>query len=88
MLLKHVQVGLSDRDDRESSFNRCGSPVSLVQACLCGAKAWYYRLNLGGGAVKHMDSWLSARDDRESSFPHCGGPVRLVQACLCAEKTW
>ena len=39
MLLKHVQVGLSDRDDRESSFNRCGSPVSLVQACLCGAKA-------------------------------------------------
>ena len=33
--MKHVQACLSGREDRESSFDRCGSPVRLVQACLC-----------------------------------------------------
>ena len=33
--VKHVQAYLSARDDRESSFHRCGGPVRLVQACLC-----------------------------------------------------
>ena len=33
--MKHVEACLSARDDRESNFHRCGSPVRLVQACLC-----------------------------------------------------
>ena len=33
--MKHVEAGLSSRDDRESSFHRCGGRESLVQACLC-----------------------------------------------------
>ena len=36
--MKHEQAGLSTREDRESSFHRCGGPVMLVQACLCGGK--------------------------------------------------
>ena len=37
--MTHVEASLSGREDRESSFDRWGSPVSLVQACLCGGKA-------------------------------------------------
>ena len=33
--MKHVEAGLSPRDDRESSFDHCGGPVKLVQACFC-----------------------------------------------------
>ena len=33
--MKHVEACLSSRDDRESSFHRCGGSESLVQACLC-----------------------------------------------------
>ena len=33
--MKHVQAGFSAREDRESSFHRCGGPVRLVQAGLC-----------------------------------------------------
>ena len=33
--MKHVEACLSSRDDRESSFHRCGGRYSLVQACLC-----------------------------------------------------
>ena len=36
--MKHEQACLSAREDRESSFHRCGGPVKLVQACLCGGK--------------------------------------------------
>ena len=36
--MKHVEVGLSARDDRESSFHPCGGRVRLVQACLCAGK--------------------------------------------------
>ena len=36
--MKHEQACLSGREDRESSFHRCGGPVRLVQACLCGGK--------------------------------------------------
>ena len=36
--MKHVRACLSSREDRESSFHRCGSPVRLVQACLCAEK--------------------------------------------------
>ena len=32
--MKHVKACLSAREDRESSFHRCGGPVRLVQACL------------------------------------------------------
>ena len=32
--MKHVEACLSTRDDRESSFQHCGGPVMLVQACL------------------------------------------------------
>ena len=37
--MKHVRACLSGREDRESSFDRFGSPVSLVQASLCAGKA-------------------------------------------------
>ena len=33
--MKHVQACLSAREDRESSFDRFGGRVTLVQACLC-----------------------------------------------------
>ena len=36
--MKHVQACLSAREDRESSFHRCGGPVRFVQACLCVGK--------------------------------------------------
>ena len=36
--MKHVRSCLSARDDRESSFHRCGGPVRLVQACLYAGK--------------------------------------------------
>ena len=29
-----VRASLSGREDRESSFYRCGGPVCLVEACL------------------------------------------------------
>ena len=32
--MKQVQACLSAREDRESSFHRCGGPVRLMQACL------------------------------------------------------
>ena len=37
--MTHDQASLSGREDRESSFDRWGSTVSLGQACLCGGKA-------------------------------------------------
>ena len=37
--MKHVEAGLSAREDRENRFHRCGSTVSLVQACLCAGKS-------------------------------------------------
>ena len=36
--MKHVQGALSSKEDRESSFHDCGSPVRLVQASLCAEK--------------------------------------------------
>ena len=33
--MKHVQAGLSAREDRESSFHRCGGTLRFLQACLC-----------------------------------------------------
>ena len=33
--MKHVEACLNSRDDRESSFHRCGDSESLMQACLC-----------------------------------------------------
>ena len=33
--MKQVQACLRAREDRESSFHRCGGPVRLMQACLC-----------------------------------------------------
>ena len=33
--MKHVQACLSAREDRESSFHRCGSPLRFLKACLC-----------------------------------------------------
>ena len=37
--MKHVEACLSSRDDRESSFQRCGGRESLVQACLCAGNS-------------------------------------------------
>ena len=36
--MKHVKACLSDKENRSSSFHRCGGPVRLVQACLCAGK--------------------------------------------------
>ena len=36
--MKHVEACLSAREDRESSFHRCGGTVKLVKACLCVGK--------------------------------------------------
>ena len=36
--VKCVEVCLSAREDRESSFHRCGCPVRLLQATLCVVK--------------------------------------------------
>ena len=36
--MKHVRACLSGREDRESGFERCGSPVRQVQACLRAEK--------------------------------------------------
>ena len=33
--MMHVEACLSPRDDRESSFYRCGGCESLLQTCLC-----------------------------------------------------
>ena len=33
--VKHVEACLSARDNRESNFHRCGSPLRWVQAFLC-----------------------------------------------------
>ena len=32
--MKHVQACLSSREEPESSFHHCGSPLRLVQTCL------------------------------------------------------
>ena len=36
--MKYVEACLSAREDRQSSFHRCGCLVRLVQACLCEGK--------------------------------------------------
>ena len=36
--MKYVEACLITREDRESSFHRCGGPVRLLQACLCAGK--------------------------------------------------
>ena len=33
--MEHLQASLSARENRESSFQRSGGPLRLVQACLC-----------------------------------------------------
>ena len=84
--MKYLQACLSAREDRESSFHRCGGHVRMVQACLCAVKTWYRSFNHRGAAVKHVQACLSAREDRESCFHHYRGSVRLLQACSCARK--
>ena len=73
--MKHVQACLSARKHIESSFHNCGSPVKLVQVCLCAGNTLQRRFNRRRGAVKHVQACLSATKDVESSFHHCGGPV-------------
>ena len=52
--MKYVEACLSAREDGESSFHRSGSPVRLLQACLCGGKTRQSSFNLRGGAVTHF----------------------------------
>ena len=33
--MKLVKAGFCDSEDQKSSFQHCGGPVRLVQACLC-----------------------------------------------------
>ena len=36
--MKHVYACVKAMEDVERSFHHCGSPVRLVQACLCAGK--------------------------------------------------
>ena len=85
--MKHVWACLSAKEDRESRFHYYGSPVRLVEACLCGGKSWSRRFIQREGAVKQVEACLCAREDRESRFHRCEGPMRLGQACLYAGTT-
>ena len=49
-----MEAGLSAREDRESSFHRCGGTVRLEQACLCAGNTSQIRFNLRGCAVMHV----------------------------------
>ena len=61
-------------------FHHCGSPVKLVQACICVGSTLQRHFHRRGGAVKHVQAFLSTRKDGEISFLHCGSPVKLAQA--------
>ena len=63
--------------DGESSFHHCGSPMKLVQVCLCAGNTLQRGFNRRRGTVKHVLACLSARKDRESRFQHCGGRASL-----------
>ena len=47
--MKHVEACLSARKDGDLSFHHCGSPVKLVQACLCAGNTLICRLHRQGG---------------------------------------
>ena len=85
--VKHLQFWLSASKDGESSFHCWGSPVKLVQACLCARNTLQHRFNRGGHAVKYMQACSIASKYGESTLHHCGSPVKLVQACLYAIYT-
>ena len=53
--MHHVEACLSSREDRESSFHRCGGTVRLEQACLCAGNTSQIRFNLQGCAVMHVE---------------------------------
>ena len=80
--VKHVQACLTESKDGESSFHYCGSPVKLVQACLCAENTLQGRFNRRGGGVKYVQACLSYSNDGERSFHYSGRPVKLVQACF------
>ena len=44
----NVQASLSARKDGESSFHRSGSPVKLVQACVCVGSTLQRRIHRRG----------------------------------------
>ena len=78
--MKHVQACSSARKDHESSFYRCGGPVTLVIAFLSAERVRKGGLNRRGRAMKHVQTGKCARKELESSFYQCGGAVKLVQA--------
>ena len=84
--MKHVQACLSNNKDGERIFHHCGSPVKLVQACLCAPNTLHLRFNRGGGALKRVQACSSSSKYGESTFHYCGSPVKLVQHCLYAIK--
>ena len=73
-----MQACLSASKDGESSYNYCGTPVNLVQACLLAGNTLQRHLNRRGSAVKHVQAFLSESKDGESSLHYCGSPVKLV----------
>ena len=75
--MKHVQGCLSARRDGQSTFLHCGSPVKLVQTCLCAGNTLQRRFHRRGGAVKHVQACSSDIKHGESSFLHCGSNVKL-----------
>ena len=84
--MKQVQACFTTREDRESSFHHCGSPVRLVQARLCAGKTRQSRFILRGGDVKQVQSCLSA-----SLFAGCSGgqgPEMEGTSVACAQKVF
>ena len=59
--MKLVQLCLSARKSRESSFHHCGSPVKLVKkTCLSARKELESCFHLCGGTVMHVQGCLCA----------------------------
>ena len=81
-----VQACLRARDDGDSNFHPCGSPVRLVQPCLCAAnpdKAVFTTEEV----LRTRAGMFMCQGRSRMQFHHCGSFVRLVQACLCVVMT-
>ena len=76
--MNHVQLCLSARKSRESSFYHCGRHVMLLQACLNAGMVLKSCLIRRADAMKHVQAFLRAMRDGESSFHHHGCMVKHV----------
>ena len=52
----------------ENAVFTTGTPVRLVQACLCAGKTGQRSFNLRGSTMKHLHACLSAREVEKAVF--------------------